>query len=100
VGRGFVLAAGEVGVLDLLARLLVAEPREDVLVEVAVAGAHPADVQGERGPEEVGARLDVVADDRGHHAGDIEVVDGVDVVAVTAAEPLREGGAVEGVGLG
>ena len=57
------LAAVEVGLLDLLAGVAVAEAGEHVLVEVAVLGTHPADVEREGGSEEVGTALDVVADD-------------------------------------
>ena len=61
---GVVLAAVEVGVLDVVAGALVAEAAEHVEVEVDVAGAHAADVEGVHRSQEVGAALDVVADDR------------------------------------
>src|SRR5690606_19103944 len=50
-----VLAAVEVGLLDGLALRLVAEAGEHVLVEVPVPGPHPAHVEGQGGPQEVGA---------------------------------------------
>ena len=97
VAGRLVLAAGEVGLLDLLAGVLVAEPGEHVLVEVAVLGAHAADVEGQRGPQQVGARLDVVAHDGGHHAGHLEGVRRL--AGARAGEALGQRVAVEAVGL-
>src|SRR4029077_844204 len=51
---------GQVEVLDLFGFGLVAHPDEDLVVEVDPAGAHAADVQGQRGPDLVGGALEVV----------------------------------------
>src|SRR6478672_4012426 len=59
-GRGFVLLAREVQVLDRAGLGLVAHPREDVGVEVHLACAHTADVERERRAHEVRGLLDVV----------------------------------------
>ncbi len=64
-GDGALLVAGQVEVLDLFGFGLVAHPDEDLVVEVDPAGAHAADVQGQRGPDLVGGALEVVVlDDR------------------------------------
>ena len=69
---GFRLAAGEVEILDLLRRLLVAVAARDVVVEVAAARAHAADVQREPGLHARPARGDVVTDDHRDHRHDVE----------------------------
>ena len=88
-GRGIVLTTVEVGILDLVGRLLVAHAGEDVEVEVHLLGPHAADVQGEVGTEAVRRRLDVVRDDGGRERQDLEVRGAAP--GPGAGEPLVEG---------
>ena len=75
-GRGLRLLPVEVQVLDELGLALVAHAPEHVVVEVHLAGTHAADVQREHRPVHVGCGLDVVGDDHGHEARDLERVGG------------------------
>src|ERR1700734_3811186 len=61
-GGRLVLAAGQVGLLDLLGRGLVAEPAGEVVVEVAPLGPHAADIQREERTGEIALVSDVVPD--------------------------------------
>src|ERR1700693_2886042 len=93
-GDGALAVAGQVEVLDLFGFGLVAHPDEDLVVEVDPAGAHAADVQGQRGPDLVGGALEVVVLDDGHRAA--AHVEGLRrVPGAGAGEAFGQGGGVE-----
>ena len=94
-GRGLVLPALEIEVLDVPRLVHVAHAHEHLVVEVHLARAHAADVEREHRPVEVGRGLDVVGDDDRHVARDFEVVGGA--AGAGLREALGERVAVEAV---
>src|ERR1035437_125340 len=74
-GHRLLALAFEVEVLDLLRVRLVAVALDEVVVEVLLARAHPADIERDERAHAVARALDVVGDAQADGGGDVEVIE-------------------------
>src|SRR5689334_8237496 len=71
---GLVLLPVQEQLLDATRLRLVTQTAEHVIMEVHLAGTHPADVERQHRAERVGGALDVVVDDHGDGGHHLELV--------------------------